>query len=61
VPFAAYFVLSLLITGAYATALVVVGESLLEHHGGPAAWALLALALLAFGLWRWRSNRAADA
>lgn len=59
VPFAAYFALSMLITGFYVTSLVVVGESLLSHRGGRAAAAALLVLACAFLLWRrFRRSRA---
>src|SRR5262249_38671830 len=54
VPFWHYFGISMLITGTYAAALVLVGESLLEHRLDRRAMAAIALALLAGGLWWWR-------
>jgi uncharacterized membrane protein YdjX (TVP38/TMEM64 family) len=59
VPFATYFVLSISITGLYATALVVVGESLLSHRAGRAAAVAFAALACAFLLWRrFRRSRA---
>jgi uncharacterized membrane protein YdjX (TVP38/TMEM64 family) len=57
VPFAVYFVLSMLITGAYGASLVVLGRSLFEHEVNHTVWIALALVVLAFGLWRWRRGR----
>lgn len=59
VPFTAYFVLSMLITGFYVTSLVVVGESLLSHRAGRAAAIALLVLACAFALWRrFRRSRA---
>lgn len=59
VPFAAYFLLSMLITGFYATSLVVVGESLLSHRAGRAAAVAVIVLACAFVLWRrFRRSRA---
>jgi uncharacterized membrane protein YdjX (TVP38/TMEM64 family) len=59
VPFAAYFIVSMLITGLYATALVLVGESLLSHRAGRALAVALAALVCAFVLWRrFRRSRA---
>jgi uncharacterized membrane protein YdjX (TVP38/TMEM64 family) len=59
VPFPLYLGLSLLITGAYAAALVVVGESLLEHDLGRSLALTAAVALaVAIGLLWWRRRRA---
>src|SRR6185295_2112779 len=52
VPFAAYFILSMLITGFYATSLVVVGDSLLSHRAGRALAVALVVLVCAFALWR---------
>jgi len=46
VPFGIYFSVSMLVTGAYATALVVLGESFMDGSGGRAAAALAALVFL---------------
>jgi uncharacterized membrane protein YdjX (TVP38/TMEM64 family) len=57
VPFALYLALSMLITGTYAAALVVLGESLFEHD---LTRALVPVAIVvvvaALGLW-WRRRR----
>jgi uncharacterized membrane protein YdjX (TVP38/TMEM64 family) len=57
VPFALYFGVSMLITGAYAVALVVLGESFLHHNLSRTLLAGAAVAVLAFGLWLWRKKR----
>jgi uncharacterized membrane protein YdjX (TVP38/TMEM64 family) len=51
VPFALYFVLSMLITGFYGGLLVVLGESLLEHNRARTFWAVVALAAFTLILW----------
>jgi uncharacterized membrane protein YdjX (TVP38/TMEM64 family) len=51
VPFGIYLGLSMLITGAWAVPLVVLGESLLKHETTRALWAVVAVAALALILW----------
>ena len=62
VPFALYFGLSMLITGAYAALFVVLGESLLAHNRSTAAAVMAALLMLGIGVWWWqsRASRASD-
>ena len=58
VPFPLYLGVSLLITGAYAAALVVLGESLLEHDVRRTVALAAPFALLvALGLWLRRRSR----
>lgn len=57
VPFALYFGLSMLITGAYAAALIVLGESLIDHDVSSAVIAAAVVAALAAGLWWWSRRR----
>jgi uncharacterized membrane protein YdjX (TVP38/TMEM64 family) len=57
VPFAMYFVLSMLITGAYAAALIVLGESLFEHNVSNAVIAAVVIVALALALWWWVHRR----
>ncbi|MGN6110920.1 MAG: hypothetical protein ACTHU0_37815 [Kofleriaceae bacterium] len=58
VPFPLYFGLSMLITGAYAAALVVLGESLFEHEvGRSVAVAVAIAAVVAGGVWWWWRRR----
>jgi uncharacterized membrane protein YdjX (TVP38/TMEM64 family) len=62
VPFSVYFVVSMLITGAYAALLIVVGESLLAHDVSKTVWALLILLLMLPISYLWiRRRRAAAA
>ena len=64
VPFPLYLGLSMLITGAYATAFVVLGESIFDHDLRQATIAVVAIAALALGLWWWARRpvrRPADA
>lgn len=65
VPFAIYFVMSMVITGAYAALLIVLGESILEHRLGRALWPAVTLVVVGLGLWLWRrrgqSRRGDDA
>lgn len=59
VPFAPYFAVSMLVSGAYAVALVVLGDSVLDHQLERALPAALVLATAAaLGLW-WRQRRRA--
>jgi uncharacterized membrane protein YdjX (TVP38/TMEM64 family) len=58
VPFALYFTLSMLITGAYATLLILLGRSLFEHELRRALPWLVLLALLLLCLWWWRRKTA---
>lgn len=62
VPFAPYFAVSMVVSGAYAVALVVLGESVPDHHLGRAVPAAVLLALVAAaGLWWRRARRARPA
>lgn len=54
VPFWIYFGVSALITGIYAGAFVVLGESLLEHDLGTSAAAIAVLGLVALAIYLWR-------
>jgi len=56
VPFALYFGLSLLITGAYAAIFIVLGESLLAHDRSTAVAVMAALLTLAVAVWWWRQR-----
>jgi uncharacterized membrane protein YdjX (TVP38/TMEM64 family) len=66
VPFPTYLGVSMLVTGAYAAALVLLGDSLFEHDFGPALVAAAVVALVAGlgALWfrrrRGRAGRGAD-
>lgn len=57
VPFGVYFGLSMLIGGAYAASLVVLGHSLLEHDRERAAIAGAVLVVLVAGVWLWHRRR----
>jgi uncharacterized membrane protein YdjX (TVP38/TMEM64 family) len=58
IPFVIYFTLSMLITGAYAVLLVVLGESLLEHRIDRTVWVALVVVGLGLIAWlRFRSRR----
>jgi uncharacterized membrane protein YdjX (TVP38/TMEM64 family) len=57
VPFALYFAVSMLTAGAYAAALVVLGESLFVHDSRRAIIAVVLVGALAAGLWWWRRSR----
>jgi uncharacterized membrane protein YdjX (TVP38/TMEM64 family) len=54
VPFMIYFVVSMLFTGFYGVALVVLGESLLEHDLSLLSAAAVLIAGSAFLVWWWR-------
>jgi len=66
VPFPTYLGVSMLVTGAYAAALVLLGDSLFEHDFGPALVAAAVVALVAGlgALWlrrrRGRAGRRAE-
>jgi uncharacterized membrane protein YdjX (TVP38/TMEM64 family) len=57
VPFAVYFGWSMLITGLYATALVLIGESLIEHRSDRAILAAAVVVALAIAIRWWRRSR----
>jgi uncharacterized membrane protein YdjX (TVP38/TMEM64 family) len=57
VPFALYFGLSMLITGAYGAALVLLGDSLFEHDLGRALPGAIVVAVAALGLWLLKRSR----
>lgn len=57
VPFWLYFGASILITGAYAAAFVVLGESVLEHDMRSLAVTAVAVAVVAGAIWWWRKRR----
>ncbi|MDX2089824.1 MAG: hypothetical protein SFX73_18350 [Kofleriaceae bacterium] len=50
VPFGIYLGVSMAITGAYAAALILLGESLLTHELRPGVIAIIVVAVLAFAL-----------
>lgn len=58
VPFWIYFAVSGAITGLYAGAFVVLGDSLLEHDLGNGALALAGLAAVALAIYLWRRHMA---
>lgn len=58
VPFVIFFTVSMLISGAYAAALIVLGESLFEHELGRGTIAVVVAAVLALVLW-WALRRQA--
>lgn len=56
VPFAIFFAVSMLVTGGYAVALVVLGKSMFDHR--PARlWIAVALVAVPLGLWWWLRRR----
>lgn len=56
VPFAMYLGVSMLVTGVYAAAFVVLGESVLEHDADRAVVAVVVIVLVAVALW-WLRRR----
>jgi uncharacterized membrane protein YdjX (TVP38/TMEM64 family) len=56
VPFAVFFAISMLITGGYAIALVVLGRSMFDHRSR-GLWIAVALIVVAVGLWWWLRRR----
>ena len=62
VPFALYFCASMLITGAYGVALIVLGESLFQHQERRSIIIVAAVVVLALAVWlvRRRKQRHAD-
>jgi uncharacterized membrane protein YdjX (TVP38/TMEM64 family) len=62
VPFLLYFASSMLITGAYGAALIVLGDSLFRHEGARSVAIAAAVVVLALAIWWWlrrRSRRSA--
>jgi uncharacterized membrane protein YdjX (TVP38/TMEM64 family) len=57
VPFRVFFALSMLLTGAWAVWLVVLGEALLEHRVDRIAGAVLLILVLALTVKWWRRRR----
>jgi uncharacterized membrane protein YdjX (TVP38/TMEM64 family) len=57
VPFGLFMVCSMLVSGIYATLLVLVGESLLEHQLDRGAVAVIVLIALAAAVWWWRKRQ----
>lgn len=61
VPFTLYFVSGMVVTGAYAVALVVAGDSLLDHDLGRASGVVALVVVIALGLWWWKRRHPAPA
>jgi uncharacterized membrane protein YdjX (TVP38/TMEM64 family) len=59
VPFALYFVVSMVVTGAYGAGLVVLGESAFHHDSRHVVVAAVLIGVAAVGVWTWRRRRAA--
>jgi uncharacterized membrane protein YdjX (TVP38/TMEM64 family) len=60
VPFWLFFLLSYVVTMAYAAGFIVLGESMLDRDFGQAAWALAVLVVLGVAIWfgrRWWQRR----
>jgi uncharacterized membrane protein YdjX (TVP38/TMEM64 family) len=57
VPFLLYFGVSMLLGGAYAVALNVLGESLFRHESARSVVIAAAVVVLALGAWWWRRKR----
>src|SRR5262249_22810502 len=60
VPFPLYFVASMVLSGAYGVALIVLGESLFRHQSRRSIG--IAAVVIAFGraIWIWKRRRARD-
>lgn len=58
VPFTLYFASGMVVTGAYAVALVIAGDSLLDHDLGRASVVVAVVVVLALGLWWWKRRHA---
>jgi len=58
VPFALYLVVSMVVTGLYAAAFVVLGESVLEHDVSRTVLAAAVIVVAAVGFWWWRRRKA---
>jgi uncharacterized membrane protein YdjX (TVP38/TMEM64 family) len=56
VPFLVYFAVSMLITGLYGAALVLLGESLFEHDLSHLIVAAVVIVVAAFVVWWWRKR-----
>lgn len=54
IPFLPYFVVSMLVTGTYGIAIILLGNSLFEHERNRAVLVVSLLAVLALGAWWWR-------
>jgi uncharacterized membrane protein YdjX (TVP38/TMEM64 family) len=57
VPFPLYFGSSMLLTGAYGVALIVLGESLFRHNAARSSMIAAAVAVLALGIWTWSKRK----
>jgi uncharacterized membrane protein YdjX (TVP38/TMEM64 family) len=57
VPFGIAFAISMLITGAYAASLIVLGHSVFRHDLGPETIILLVAAAIGLIAWRWSRRR----
>jgi uncharacterized membrane protein YdjX (TVP38/TMEM64 family) len=57
VPFALYFAASMLVTGAYGAALILLGESLFQHDRTRALAVGGAVVILALAIWWWRRRK----
>ena len=60
VPFALYFIASMLITGAYAALCVILGGSLFEHDIGRLLIVGGVAVVLCAALWWWRKREGRD-
>ncbi len=61
VPFAMYFVTSLVISGAYGVVLIVLGESLFQHDRNRAVMLGGAVVVLAGAVWWWHRRKSRSA
>jgi uncharacterized membrane protein YdjX (TVP38/TMEM64 family) len=57
VPFVPYWVLSMLITGAYGVAVLVLGESVLSHDVDRGLVLAVAIVVVPLAVWLWRRRR----
>jgi uncharacterized membrane protein YdjX (TVP38/TMEM64 family) len=60
VPFAIAFAIQMLITGAYAASLIVLGYSVFQHDLGPETIILLVAAAIGLIAWRWSRRRGGE-
>ena len=60
VPFALYFCSSMLISGAYGAALILLGESLFQHDRSRSAVIGGAVAAVAVAVWWWRKQKRSE-
>jgi uncharacterized membrane protein YdjX (TVP38/TMEM64 family) len=59
IGFGPYFAVSMLISGAYAVLVVVLGKSLLDHERNNVLVIVLLLGMVGLAVWRWRRGQRA--